>query len=943
MITSSAVLSALGRPLESGRRGLSSSVLRACLALPCLLLLGFSPARGQSVSVVQTNADQSKLLESQPSLQFAAQAELPLAIRVDDALRYQEMDGFGASFTDSSAWLVASKLTADQRRTLMRDLFGESGIRLSFLRQPMGASDLALSNYTYDDLPAGQSDARLKQFSIDHDRAYILPVLRQALALNPQARVMALPWSPPGWMKTNDALGGGGLDSQRLDALARYFVRFLRAYEREGVPVAFIAPQNEPLYAGQGYPDETDHSYPTTFVSGAQMAQLVGRYLGPALERAHLDTRILGYEHNWDNTLYPLSLLRDRSASRYLAGVSFHCYAGDRNLAQGAVHALFPEKGIWFTECTGITQFPVFGDNLGWNMHNLVIGATRQWARSVALWNMVLDQTSGPVNGPPDSGCKNCRGVVTIDWSTTPASVHYEVEYYALGHASKFVLPGAHRIDSNFAGPVENVAFRNPDGSIALLAYNSDSSSASAFSVSWHGRVFSYTLPPGAVATFAWDTIDGRDFDLALRPDTHTVAAGDSTRFTLDVTRYGHARGDVDLSVSGLPSGASADVDRHHGHRSDDGSFEDGRSEDRGSDDGAEVTVAVGAATLPGSYPLTITGTDGHHVHVAKANLIVGAAPTPFGGVPWTIPGRIEAENYDQGGEGIGYHDTDPANKGGQYRGDGVDVEGTGDSGGGFDVGWTDPGEWLRYSVNVTSDGLYKLNARVAVLGDGHNFHVEVDGRDLTGIMAVPNTGWWQNWTTITSPSFRLRAGAHVLRIVFDSAGGNLNWIEIQPVTPSQPFTGTPIALPGMIQVENYDLGGQGVAYNSLDTTNKGGAYRQDGIGIEATSDAGGGFDIGWTSAGEWLGYSVDVVADGRYTVRARVASMAPGGSFHLSLDGARITKSVTVPGTDGWQSWQTIEIEDVPFSAGPHVLQLVFDGAGYWGTPGNFNWLSVE
>ena len=383
----------------------------------------------------------------------------------------------------------------------------------------------------------------------------------------------------------------------------------------------------------------------------------------------------------------------------------------------------------------------------------------------------------------------------------------------------------------------------------------------------------------------------------------------------------------------GLPAGASAHIDRHHSnHHSD---------HDEG--DEADVRIAVADSTPPGSYVFTITGRGGHKQHTAKATLTVGPSPTPFAGVAWTIPGRIEAESYDLGGEGIGYHDTDPANKGGQYRSDGVDIEGTSDTGGGFDVGYTSPGEWLRYSVNVASTGLYKLNARVAVLGDGRNFHVEVDGRDVTGIMAVPNTGWWQNWRTITSPSFPLHAGPHVLRLVFDSEGGNLNWIEIVPAVPSTPFTGTPIALPGTIEVENFDLGGQGVAYNDLDPGNNGGAYRSEGVDIEATGDAGGGFDIGWTGAGEWLSYSVDVVADGRYTVRARVASMAPGGSFHLSLDGMRITKSVTVPGTDGWQNWQTIEIPDVPFSAGPHVLQLVLDGAGYWGTPGNFNWISVE
>jgi glucosylceramidase len=455
MIKTTAFLSALGASLKQRLRGPSSRIVAAWL-----LAIGSGPGAAQTVTIVQTNPDQSKLLEPQTPLSFGAPSEQALEIRVDDGIRYQVMDGFGASFTDSSAWLVGTKLTTEQRDQLMGDLFGPNGIRLSFLRQPMGATDLALSSYTYDDTPPGETDPLLLNFSIDHDRAYILPVLQQAVALNPQLRVMALPWSPPAWMKTNDALGGGGVASAHFEPLANYFVRFIQDYQAEGVPVHYVASQNEPLYAGVGYPDEESYSYPTTFVSRAQQAKFIGSYLGPALASAGLDTRIMGFEDNWDNTLYPLALLRDPAAAQYTAGISFHGYAGNSEAAQGAVHATYPEKTVWFTELTGTTDYPVFGDNLGWNMHNLLIGATRDWASSVVLWNMALDQNNGPLlNDPPNNnGCDDCRGVVTIDWDTTPATVHYEVEYYSLGHASIFTTPGARRIASNFAGPVENVA-----------------------------------------------------------------------------------------------------------------------------------------------------------------------------------------------------------------------------------------------------------------------------------------------------------------------------------------------------------------------------------------------------------------------------------------------------------------------------------------------------
>jgi glucosylceramidase len=208
--------------------------------------------------------------------------------------------------------------------------------------------------------------------------------------------------------------------------------------------------------------------------------------------------KIFAYEHNWDNTDYPGSVLAS-SAAPYVGGSSFHCYAGDVS-AQSTVRTAYPGKDIWFTECSGTVGSSFAGD-LVWNSENLLIGATRNWARSVSLWNLALDQNSGPTNG----GCMNCRGVVTIDTSTSPATITYNVEYYLLGHLAKFVVPGAHRIDSNTfnAGGLEDVAFQNPDSSIVLFALNSGSAPAT-FSVSWKGTYFNYTLPSQSAVTFEW-------------------------------------------------------------------------------------------------------------------------------------------------------------------------------------------------------------------------------------------------------------------------------------------------------------------------------------------------------------------------------------------------------------------------------------------------------
>jgi glucosylceramidase len=454
---------------------------------------------GPAVQVVETTGDQTMLLQAQPSISFANGGNSSaIVVTVDATTQYQQMDGFGGSLTDSSAWLIWNKLSASQQTILMPQLFSSSaGIGISFLRQPMGATDFSASgNYSYDDMPAGQTDPNLTNFSVAHDAAYIIPLVKQALSINPNIKVVALPWSPPAWMKTTGTLNsgtmnGGNMNPAYFPSLAQYFVDFVQAYQQQGIPIYALSVQNEPLYSTTGYPSES--------LAASDESAFIESNLGPALSTAGLGSvKIFAYEHNWDNTAYPETVLGS-SAAQYLAGSSFHCYAGDPS-AQSTVKTAFPAKDIWFTECSGITSTTFAGD-LVWNAEHLLIGATRNWARSVSLWNLALDQNSGPKNGT----CSNCRGVVTIDDSVSPANVTLNVEYYILGHLGKFVLPGAHRIDSNTfgAGSIEDVAFQNPDGSIVLLVLNS-ASNAGTFTVSFKGQSFNYTLPAGAVATFSW-------------------------------------------------------------------------------------------------------------------------------------------------------------------------------------------------------------------------------------------------------------------------------------------------------------------------------------------------------------------------------------------------------------------------------------------------------
>jgi glucosylceramidase len=452
-----------------------------------------------------TTGDRSSLLAEQPAGALGAPADGLPTVTVDPSQSFQTIEGFGASITDSSAHLLAA---SPERDAIMRDLFDpRRGLGLSYLRQPMGASDFVSGpHYTYDDLPPGETDFRMRRFSIAHDRAQILPLLRQARALNPSLKVLATPWSPPAWMKTSGSLVGGRFIAEQryYDAYARYFVRFVRDYRQAGVPIDALTLQNEPQ-------NRNPSGYPGMDFRDGEEARLV-ETLGPRLRRAGLRTKLLGYDHNWSlhpndagppddpaNPDYAKSLLSDPGARRWLAGTAFHCYSGDPE-RQSALHDAFPDKDIYFTECSGTlsgdpaTTFP---DTLHWHTRYLTVGAVRNWAKTVITWNLALDPAGGPHNG----GCDTCTGVVTIDPATGHATPG--ADYYVLGHVTKFVRPGAVRIGSTVAGTIWDVAFRNRDGSIVVLAVNDDWGTGSQrFNVRLGDRGFSYELPAGAVATF---------------------------------------------------------------------------------------------------------------------------------------------------------------------------------------------------------------------------------------------------------------------------------------------------------------------------------------------------------------------------------------------------------------------------------------------------------
>jgi hypothetical protein len=353
--------------------------------------------------------------------------------------------------------------------------------------------------------------------------------------------------------------------------------------------------------------------------------------------------------------------------------------------------------------------------------------------------------------------------------------------------------------------------------------------------------------------------------------------------------------------------------------------------------DQAQIRMATDQDTENSNNPVPAAG--------ASGIFTIRGGAAPMTGTPIALPGRIEAENYDLGGEGISYHDTTPGNSSGLYRHDDVDLQATSDGGASYKVKSAVAGEWLQYTVDVVRSGEYVLDARVSSSGTGGSFHLEVGG-DVTSGLTVPNTGGWDTWRTVTSAPFYLLAGRYFVRLVLDTNGtagltGNFNWLTVRYIG-STPYTGTPIALPGKVQAENYDKGGEGIAYHDTTPGNNTGLYRSDDVDLQTTSDTGGGFKVKTAVAGEWLNYSVQVPAAGTYAIDVRVASSGAGGVFFIVVDGEQ-KASLTVPDTGGWESWQTLTVTGVSLKAGQQTWSLRLYSNGASGLTGNFNWIAVR
>ncbi len=453
------------------------------------LTLATTAAAAQNVSLYLTAPDRSALLALQPPIAFATPAApATQTITVDSAKTYQTMDGFGFALTGGSAQLLMH-MDAAKRDALLHELFTRTGdgIGVSYLRLTVGSSDMNDHVYSYDDLAPNETDVDMAHFSLDPDKADVIPIMKQILAIDPKIKTLASPWSAPLWMKTNDAAQGGVLLPKYFPAYATYLTKYVQGMKAEGIPIDTLTIQNEPL---------NEKNTPSMLMLSPEQDVFIKEDLGPDFRRAGIKTGIVLYDHNLDHPLYPLSILRDPAAAKYVAGSGFHLYGGTVD-AMTQVHDAFPNKNIYFTE-QSITQRDNNGPlNIAQPVARVMIGVSRNWSKNILLWNLAADPNNGPHTN--NGGCTGCSGALTIDGD----NVRRNVAFYTVAQVSKFVPPNSVRIDSNNLDTLPNVAFRTPDGKKVLVVSNI-TDAPQTFDVHTGAKTFTSTLPAGNVGTYVW-------------------------------------------------------------------------------------------------------------------------------------------------------------------------------------------------------------------------------------------------------------------------------------------------------------------------------------------------------------------------------------------------------------------------------------------------------
>lgn len=450
-----------------------------------MLITQFSYAQ-KNINWWLSSTDKAAMLTQQESIQFNNIIANKNIIKVNTGTRYQQMDGFGFALTGGSAQHI-TRMNAAERKKLIEELFGTNGkqIGISYLRLSIGSSDLNDHTFSYDDIPAGTTDPNLSKFSLSEDEKDVIPVMKEILAVNPKIKILGSPWSAPLWMKTNNNIQGGMLKPENYPVYAQYFVKYVKAMQQHGITIDAITVQNEPF---------NDGNTPSMQFLAKQELAFIKNNLGPAFQSAGIKTKIILYDHNCDAPEYPISILTDPGARKYIDGSGFHLYVGPvDNMSK--VHEAFPEKNLYFTEMMAVSRTGDFNVSIPFN--RIMIGATRNWSRNVILWNLAADPSNNPHTD--NGGCASCQGAVTIDGN----EVTRNLAYYTMGHLSKFVPPGSVRIESNLLTELPNVAFSTPAGKTVLVVANMGKNNKT-FNVQQANQSFGASLAAGSVATYVW-------------------------------------------------------------------------------------------------------------------------------------------------------------------------------------------------------------------------------------------------------------------------------------------------------------------------------------------------------------------------------------------------------------------------------------------------------
>ncbi len=464
--------------------------LKYCIAL--LLAFGIANVHAQTKNAIDvwlTNPDKSDLFQHQDKqLQFDAVPGVNPVITVDDKPTYQSMVGFGFALTGGSATPIV-RMNAESRSKLLHQLFdtNDDAIGVSYLRVSIGSSDLNDHAFSYDDLPEGETDVNMDKFDLGPDKKDVLPVLKEILSINPSIKILGSPWSPPKWMKTNDDTRGGRLKPEYYAAYAKYFVKYIQQMKAEGISIDAITVQNEPLHPGNN---------PSLLLTAPEEKDFVKYNLGPAFKAAGIKTKILIYDHNADRPDYPITILDDPAAAKYIDGSAFHLYGGEVN-AFTEVHNAHPDKNIYFTEQMVVQFHDTAGMIIAEPVSRVIIGATRNWCRNVLEWNLAAGPDFKPYTDR--GGCSMCQGAVTINGNDYTRNI----ACYSMAHISKFVRPGSVRISSNDIETLPNVAFTTPGHKKVLIVANNNDR-PQTFTISYKGKNALATLEGKAVATYVW-------------------------------------------------------------------------------------------------------------------------------------------------------------------------------------------------------------------------------------------------------------------------------------------------------------------------------------------------------------------------------------------------------------------------------------------------------